>query len=45
MPRKFLNMPRNMAGIFVRQLAVLEESPYATNYLFCFGGRGGVILN
>jgi hypothetical protein len=40
---KYPNIPRNFAGIFVRQLAVLERSPWATICFFAafvVTGRG-----
>jgi hypothetical protein len=35
--RVFPNIPQNMAGIFVRKLATIEQSASATLSLFCFG--------
>jgi hypothetical protein len=29
-----MNIPRNIGGIFVRHVKILEESPYANNRLF-----------
>ena len=34
--KKFPNIPQNIAGIFVRKLAILEQSPCTTSCL-CFG--------
>jgi len=36
---KFQLSLENVAGIFVRHLAVLEYSPYTTNCRFCFRFR------
>jgi hypothetical protein len=33
-PQKLPNSYRNIAGIFVRQLALLVQSPWSTNFFF-----------
>jgi hypothetical protein len=36
MPQKIINIPRNIATIFVRQLEILEQTPCANSSVFVF---------